>query len=162
MSEDPNKPTEPTQPGTKEGVAAEHGTHTPQANISQSPPKATPSVATQQVNTPVGAEPQRAFAQGLVQAQEKQQLNYNNPQPSTKVNPFLAGHRYNETAHADNFFTLVLDSSQHIHDAIAYFSDSTNRNRYTYDQQQLIISKIVRACQEFGIEIEGISSHFTT
>jgi hypothetical protein len=113
-------------------------------------------------NKPVKAEPQRALAQGLTQAQEKQQQNYNNPNPSTHVIPFLAGHKYHETAQADNFFTLVLDSSQHIHDAIAYFSDEQNRSRYNYDQQQLIISKIVRACQEFGIELEGISNRFTT
>lgn len=162
MSEDPKKPTEPTVLQEKEGVAAEQGSHTPQADISKPKPADTPTAATQQPQTPVKAEPQRAMPQGLVQAQEKHELNVPNPNPSMQVSPFLSGHNYSETAQYDNFFNLVLDTSAHIYEAIAYFSDEKNRNRYTYDQQQLIISRIVRACQEFGIDLEGVSNRLLT
>lgn len=158
MSENPNKPTEPTVPAEKEGMAAEHGTHTPQANATQTPPPAQPTAATQQPQTPVKAEPQRAMPQGVVQAQENNILNIPNPHPTTNVSPFQAGHKYNEVAQYDNFFNLALDSAQHIFDAVAYFSDEKNRSRYTYDQQQLIISRIIRACQEFGISVDGVSN----
>jgi DNA-binding transcriptional MerR regulator len=61
-----------------------------------------------------------------------------------------------EVAQYQNFFTFPLDTYYNIFDAIYYFSDEKNRNRYTYDQQQLIISRIVRAAVDFGIPIEGV------
>ena len=162
MSDNPNKSTEPTQPGEKEGNAAEFGTKPTTASTPTVITPQAPKPETQQTQTPVKAEPQRAMPQGLTQAVDKNQLNYPNPHPSMQLNPFQSGHNYNQVSQSDNFFTLVLDSSQHIHDAIAFFSEEKNRNRYTYDQQQLIISRIVRACQEFGIELEGVSNRFAT
>ena len=162
MSDNPNKPTDPTHPAEKEGNAAEFGTKPPTAGTPTVVPPQQASAEAQHPQTPVKAEPQRAMPQGIVQAQEKKQLNYPNPHPSFELNPFLSGHKYAEVSQYDNFFTLPLDSSQHIFDAISYFSEEKNRNRYTYDQQQLIISKIVRACQEFGINLEGISNRFAT
>ena len=80
-----------------------------------------------------------------------------NPAQSDQNFPFAAGHRMHEVAQYQNFFTFPLDTYYNIFDAVYYFSDEKNRNRYTYDQQQLIISRIVRAALDFGIPIEGIT-----
>ena len=79
-----------------------------------------------------------------------------NPAQSDQNFPFSAGQKMHEVAQYQNFFTFPLDTYYNIFDAIYYFSDEKNRNRYTYDQQQLIISRIVRAAMDFGIPIEGI------
>jgi hypothetical protein len=80
-----------------------------------------------------------------------------NPAQTDQNFPFSAGQRIHEVAHYQNFFTFPLDTYYNVFDAIYYFSDEKNRNRYTYEQQQLIISRIVRAALEFGIPIEGIT-----
>lgn len=79
-----------------------------------------------------------------------------NPAQSDQNFPFSAGHKMHEVAQYQNFFTFPLDTYYNIFDAILYFSDEKNRSRYTYDQQQLIISRIVRAAVDFGIPIEGV------
>jgi hypothetical protein len=79
-----------------------------------------------------------------------------NPAQSDQNFPFSAGQKMHEVAQYQNFFTFPLDTYYNIFDAINYFSAEKNRNRYTYDQQQLIISKIVRAAIDFGIPIEGV------
>lgn len=80
-----------------------------------------------------------------------------NPAQSDQNFPFGAGRRMHEVAQYQNFFTFPLDTYYNVFDAVYYFSDEKNRNRYTYDQQQLIISRIVRAALDFGIPIEGIT-----
>lgn len=84
-----------------------------------------------------------------------------NPAQSDQNFPFSAGHKMHEVAQYQNFFTFPLDTYYNIFDAIYYFSDEKNRSRYTYDQQQIIISRIVRAAKDFGIPIEGIRDKLT-
>ncbi len=79
-----------------------------------------------------------------------------NPNQSDTNFPFSSGHKMHEVAQYQNFFTFPLDTAYGVFDAIYYFSDEQNRNRYTYEQQQTIISRIVRAAIDFGIPIEGI------
>ena len=80
-----------------------------------------------------------------------------NPAQTDQNFPFSAGHKMHEVAQYQNFFTFPLDTYYNIFDAVYYFSDEKNRNRYNYEQQQLIISRIVRAARDFGIPIEGIT-----
>ncbi len=80
-----------------------------------------------------------------------------NPAQTDQNFPFSAGHKMHEVAQYQNFFTFPLDTYYNVFDAIYYFSDEKNRNRYNYEQQQLIISRIVRAAMDFGIPIEGIT-----
>lgn len=84
-----------------------------------------------------------------------------NPAQTDQNFPFSAGRKMHEVAQYQNFFTFPLDTYYNIFDAIYYFSDENNRNRYTYDQQQIIISRIVRAAKDFGIPIEGIRDKLT-
>lgn len=84
-----------------------------------------------------------------------------NPAQSDQNFPFSAGHKMHEVAQYQNFFTFPLDTYYNIFDAIYYFSDENNRKRYTYEQQQIIISRIVRAAIDFGIPIEGIRDKLT-
>lgn len=84
-----------------------------------------------------------------------------NPAQSDQNFPFSAGQKMHEVAQYQNFFTFPLDTYYNIFDAIYYFSQEKNRNRYTYEQQQLIISRIVRAAKDFGIPIEGIRDKLT-
>jgi hypothetical protein len=84
-----------------------------------------------------------------------------NPAQSDQNFPFSAGQKMHEVAQYQNFFTFPLDTYYNIFDAIYYFSEEKNRNRYTYDQQQIIISRIVRAAKDFGIPIEGIRDKLT-
>ena len=79
-----------------------------------------------------------------------------NPSQTDQNFPFAAGHKMHEVAQTQNFFTFPLDTYYNVFDAIYYFAEEKNRNRYTYEQQQNIISRIVRAAQDFGIPIEGI------
>jgi hypothetical protein len=79
-----------------------------------------------------------------------------NPAQSDQNFPFSAGHKMHEVMQYQNFFTFPLDTYYNVFDAIYYFSDEKNRNRYNYEQQQLIISRIVRAAQDFDIPIEGV------
>lgn len=79
-----------------------------------------------------------------------------NPAQSDVNFPFAAGQKMHEVAQYQNFFTFPLDTYYNVFDAVYYFSDAANRNRYSYEQQQNIISRIVRAAQDFGIPIEGI------
>ncbi|MEI7556720.1 hypothetical protein [Candidatus Chlorohelix sp.] len=79
-----------------------------------------------------------------------------NPTPSNQNHPFAAGLKINEVMNYQNFFTFPLDTEGNIFDAITYFSEAENRNRYSYEQQQLIISRIVRAAIDFEIPIEGV------
>lgn len=79
-----------------------------------------------------------------------------NPAQSDQNFPFATGHKMHEVAQYQNFFTYPLDTYYNVFDAIYYFSDEQNRNRYTYEQQQVIMSRIVRAAQDFGIPIDGI------
>ncbi len=83
-----------------------------------------------------------------------------NPYPAESNFPFSAGHKMNEVAQYQNFFTFPLDTYYNVHDAIAYFSDPANRDRYTYEQQQLVISRIVRAAIDFDIDIDEIREKF--
>jgi hypothetical protein len=80
----------------------------------------------------------------------------NNPKQSSQNIPFSAGLKMQEVKDYQNFFTFPLDTSFNVFDAIAYFSDAANRNRYSYEQQQNIISRIVRAAIDFDIPIDGI------
>ena len=80
-----------------------------------------------------------------------------NPSQTDHNFPFSAGQKMHEVAQYQNFFTYPLDTYYNIFDAVHYFSDENNRRRYTYEQQQVIISRIVRAAHEFGIPIEGIT-----
>jgi hypothetical protein len=84
-----------------------------------------------------------------------------NPAQTDQNFPFSAGHKMHEVAQYQNFFTFPLDTYYNIFDAVYYFSDENNRNRYTYEQQQIIISRIVRAAKDFGIPIEGIRDKLT-
>jgi hypothetical protein len=79
-----------------------------------------------------------------------------NPNQSNDNIPFSAGHNMREIVQYQNFFTFPLDTTYNVYDAVSYFSDEKNRNRYNYEQQQIIISRIVRAAIDFGIPIEGI------
>lgn len=80
-----------------------------------------------------------------------------NPNQTDQNHPFGAGWKMHEVQQSQNLFTFPLDTYYNIFDAIYYFSDETNRNRYTYEQQQIIISRIVRAAHDFGIPIDGIT-----
>ncbi len=62
-----------------------------------------------------------------------------------------------EVAQYQNFFTYPLDTYYNVTDAIHYFSDEKNRSRYTYEQQQLIISRITRAAHDFGMSIADVT-----
>ncbi len=79
-----------------------------------------------------------------------------NPNPTDLNTPFSTGHKMHEVAQTQDLFTYPLDTYYGVFDAISYFSDEKNRNRYNYEQQQAIISRIVRAAQVFDIPIEGI------
>lgn len=79
-----------------------------------------------------------------------------NPNQSDTNFPFSAGRKMHEVQQSQNLFTFPLDTAYNVLDAIAYFSNPVNRERYTYDQQQLVISRIVRAAIDFGIDIEGV------
>ena len=79
-----------------------------------------------------------------------------NPSQSDQNFPFAAGHKMHEVVQSQNLFTFPLDTYYNVFDAVYYFSDEKNRNRYTYEQQQNIISRIVRAAIDFGVPIEGI------
>ncbi len=79
-----------------------------------------------------------------------------NPNQSDTNFPFSAGHKMHEVVQYQNFFTFPLDTYYNVHEAVQYFSDPANRARYSYEQQQLIISRIVRAAIDFDIHIEGI------
>src|SRR3569832_892112 len=72
-----------------------------------------------------------------------------NPAQTDQNFPFAAGVKMHEVAQYQNFFTFPLDTYYNVFDAIYYFSDAKNRCRYTYEQQQNIISRIVRAAQDF-------------
>ncbi len=80
-----------------------------------------------------------------------------NPAQSDQNFPFSSGQKMHEVAQYQNFFTFPLDTYYNVFDAIYYFSDAKNRSRYSYEQQQTIISRIARAAHEFGIPIEGIT-----
>lgn len=80
----------------------------------------------------------------------------NNPKQSSQNIPFSSGLKMQEIKDYQNFFTFPLDTSYNVFDAIAYFSEEVNRNRYSYEQQQNIISRIVRAAIDFDIPIDGI------
>ncbi len=80
-----------------------------------------------------------------------------NPGQADTNFPFSAGSKMHEVAQYQNFFTFPLDTYYNVFDAVAYFSDEHNRNRYTYEQQQNIISRIVRAAHDFGISIEEVT-----
>ncbi len=80
-----------------------------------------------------------------------------NPNQSDTNFPFSSGHKMHEVVQTQNFFTFPLDTAYGVYDAIYYFSEEKNRNRYSYEQQQNIISRIVRAAIDFGIPIEGIT-----
>jgi hypothetical protein len=80
-----------------------------------------------------------------------------NPQQTDLNHPFASGHKMHEVQQTQDLFTYPLDTYYNIFDAVYYFSDAENRNRYTYEQQQIIISRIVRAAHQFGIPIEGIT-----
>lgn len=80
-----------------------------------------------------------------------------NPKLASDNFPFSAGSHIEEVAQYQNLFTYPLDTYYNITDAIRYFSDPKNRDRYTYEQQQIIISRIVRAAQDFGMDIPDVS-----
>jgi len=80
-----------------------------------------------------------------------------NPKQADDNFPFSAGSNMHEVAQYQNFFTYPLDTYYNVFDAIHYFSDEKNRNRYNYEQQQLIISRIVRAALDFGITIQDVT-----
>lgn len=80
-----------------------------------------------------------------------------NPNQTNQNHPFAAGTNIKDVQQSQNFFTFPLDTYYNVFDAIYFFSDENNRNRYTYEQQQIIISRIVRAAHDFGIAIEGIT-----
>jgi hypothetical protein len=81
-----------------------------------------------------------------------------NPNQADDNFPFSSGHKMHEVAQYQNLFTYPLDTYYNVTDAINYFADEHNRNRYTYEQQQIIISRIVRAAHDFGMEIEDVTS----
>ena len=58
----------------------------------------------------------------------------------------------------DPLFAYPLDTANGVYDAVAFLSDDENRARFTSDELQLVIGRIVHAAQDFGIEIEGISN----
>jgi hypothetical protein len=80
-----------------------------------------------------------------------------NPRPSDENFPFAAGQKMHEVMQYQNHFTLPVDTAYSVHEAIEYFQNPKNRERYTYDQQQLIWSRIVRAAIDFGIDIDGVT-----
>ncbi len=80
-----------------------------------------------------------------------------NPKLASDNFPFSAGSNMQEVVQYQNLFTYPLDTYYNVTDAISYFSDAKNRERYTYEQQQNIISRIVRAAHEFGMEIEDVT-----
>ena len=62
------------------------------------------------------------------------------------------------TRRLDPLFAFPLDTSNGVYDAVAYLADDENRARYTTDELQLVIGRVMRAAQDFGIEVEGISN----
>jgi hypothetical protein len=80
-----------------------------------------------------------------------------NPNPSDINFPFAAGQKMHEVMDYQNHFTLPVDTAYSVIEAIEYFSNEKNRERYTYDQQQLIWSRIARAAMDFGIDIEDVT-----
>jgi hypothetical protein len=140
-----------------QGASATQGDAAPQA-----PPAATPAPT----SAPAQAAPAAPKAEETAVAKVNSYIPGGvnralinpipNPAQSDQNFPFSAGHKMHEVAQYQNFFTFPLDTYYNIFDAIYYFSDEKNRNRYTYDQQQLIISRIVRAAVDFGIPIEGV------
>lgn len=139
-------------------IPAEHPGAQGAATPAQAAPPATPTPA------PAPAAP-KAEEKAVVQVNSyipgglsKDVVNpVPNPAQTDQNFPFSAGHKMHEVAQYQNFFTFPLDTYYNIFDAVYYFSDEKNRNRYNYEQQQLIISRIVRAARDFGIPIEGIT-----
>ncbi len=134
-----------------QGASATQGDAAPQA-----PPAATPAPAP--ASTPKAEETAVAKVNSYIPGGVDQALinPIPNPAQSDQNVPFSAGHKMHEIAQYQNFFTFPLDTYYNIFDAIYYFSDEKNRSRYNYEQQQLIISQIVRAAIDFGIPIEGV------
>ncbi len=140
-----DKPAEPVPTGTPTTapVQAASGGITPAATAPT--PAKTEAKAVVQVNSYIPGGLNRQIVNPV-----------QNPAQSDQNFPFAAGHKMHEVAQTQNFFTFPLDTYYNVFEAIYYFSDETNRNRYNYEQQQLIISRIVRAAIDFGIPIDGI------
>ncbi|MEI6043005.1 MAG: hypothetical protein WCS37_01320 [Chloroflexota bacterium] len=85
-----------------------------------------------------------------------------NPKLSNSNFPFSAGAKIQEVVQYQNLFTFPLDTYYNVFDAIFYFSTEKNRNRYTYEHQQLIISRIARAAIDFGISIDDVTEKLKT
>ncbi|HEX2913591.1 MAG TPA: hypothetical protein VH186_22500 [Chloroflexia bacterium] len=143
--------TPPAQPANPANVpaAVNAGSPSPTLQNSATPEKGAASKPEEKAITPVNT-----YIPGGLNPQVLNPVV--NPAQSDKNFPFSAGHNMHEVAQYQNFFTFPLDTYYNIFDAINYFSDENNRDRYTYEQQQIIISRIVRAAQDFGIPIEGI------
>jgi hypothetical protein len=144
-----------------QGASATHGGAAPQAPPAATPaPTSAPAQAASPAPAPAPKPEETAVAKVnsyIPGGMNKDIINpIPNPAQSDQNFPFSAGHKMHEVAQYQNFFTFPLDTYYNIFDAIYYFSDEKNRNRYTYEQQQLIISKIVRAAVDFGIPIEGV------
>ena len=153
MSQNPNTSNPNPQPGeTNQAISG--------SSIADNAPK--PAQAQTPVPTPAAAPGKPAADLAPVNDYVPGGLNQaivnpvKNPHQTDNNFPFASGHKMHEVAQYQNFFTYPLDTSYNVYDAIFYFSDENNRNRYTYEQQQIIISRIVRAAIDFGIPIEGI------
>src|SRR4051794_37543358 len=109
--------------------------------------KPNPNPATTTVLAPEGGYVPGGLNKEVVKAVQ-------NPKPADTNFPFSAGSKMHEVAQYQNFFTYPLDTYYNVTDAINYFANEKNRNRYTYEQQQIIISRIVRAAIDFGMDIE--------
>jgi hypothetical protein len=83
-----------------------------------------------------------------------------NPSQTEQNHPFAAGLKIHEVKDYQNFFTFPLDTAYNVVEAITYFSDPANRNRYTYEAQQLIISRIMRAAIDFDVPVDGVRDKF--
>src|SRR5262249_12061802 len=145
--------TPPAQPAANVPAGVNPGTPAPAPAPAPKPAEAAPK-AEEKAVVPVNSYIPGGLSKDVVNP-------IPNPAHSDQNFPFSAGHKMHEVAQYQNFFTFPLDTYYNIFDAVYYFSEEKNRNRYTYEQQQIIISRIVRAAKDFGIPIEGIRDKLT-
>jgi hypothetical protein len=106
--------------------------------------------------------PKGAYIPGGLNKEVVKPVHDQNPRQSDTNIPFSAGSKMHEVVQYQNHFTFPLDTYYNVFDAIYYFSNEKNRNRYTYEHQQLIISRIVRAAIDFGISIDDVTNKLKT
>src|SRR5436309_646743 len=140
MSENPNTPAEPVKPVDNPHVEANKTTNPPAQPAQNVPAGVNAGSPAPAAPAPKPEEKALAPVNSYIPGGLNREVVNPVPNPAQADDnfPFSAGHKIHEIAQYQNFFTYPLDTYYNIFDAIYYFSDEKNRNRYTYEQQQII------------------------